>query len=221
MPETSCPTTLAELDHLLSQLEQTGMAGKHDLAALCDALHHRDRRVVLKAARALGRYGDETAIQPLTSVLRDQLVGSGRHIIVCSLMLVGFAILTIGWLLVADSLTDRIWLSLLLLLSFQDIYRDNRRRGAAARIVSEALADLSERVEVPELWKVAPDLRRVSRDVIQQSPATRRGLRAAAHRIERQDLRVLPVVSNPQPEHDRVLPRPAAEPRADLTQSNG
>ena len=214
MPETARATALAELDHLLSQLEQSGTASKHDLAVLCDALHHRDRRVALKVARALGRYGDESAIQPLTTLLRDQLLWSGRLIIVCGLMLVGFTLLTIGWALVADSVTDRVLLLLILIVSFQDLYRDNRRRGAAARVLSEALADLSERVEIPELWKVAPDLRRVSRDVIQQSPATRRGFRAAAHRIDRstRELKSLPIAAGASRAEAHQLPRPAAAP---------
>ncbi|MCC2672078.1 MAG: hypothetical protein K0Q72_4550 [Armatimonadetes bacterium] len=206
------PTTLTsqDVDQRIEDLAWKARAEPHDVALLCEALRHTDRRVMLRAAGALGRFGDETALLPLTTALREQVGGSGRLMVATG----GVLVLLLGiTLFVPAGLTDRLPL-LVTLPGLIELVVHNRRRGHAARVLSEALADLSGRVQAPDLWKVAPALHRVSRDLIQQTPTTRAGIRTAALRIEQQtrDLRVLPVIATERPERSQELPRPVHEP---------
>jgi hypothetical protein len=220
MQETGCGVTAEDLDQAIAEIVNRGSAAPQQLSLLCEALRHDDHQVMLKAARALGEYGDETALQPLTAALRDQLHGNGRILWSGGLMI---GIFLLGILLIPTSLSERLT-TLVSCLGFgcADLFFNNRRRGAAAQVLSEALADLSGRVQAPDLWRVVPDLRRVSLDLVQHSPATRRGLRNAALRIEQhtQDLRVLPLVASEPPAASSSLPRPAMDVHPTTLQDN-
>ena len=212
-PRPTCSLAAELIDEKLKNLEWRGRPEGDDILLLCEALYHADAKVLERSARALGQYADAAAIEPLAAALRFYLGGSGRRyvslgILFCLgvLVLVALAV----WSFDASSiLLFSSWVSLVV-----TAFHTMRARGLVIRALAESLAEISERNPQPELRQLVPELAHASLAVVQQSRATRAGLRAAAERIERSthELKSLPIAAGASSAEARQLPRPAEAP---------
>ncbi|MCC2673024.1 MAG: hypothetical protein K0Q72_5496, partial [Armatimonadetes bacterium] len=171
MLETGCGVTAEELDQAIAEIVNGGSAAPQQLSLLCEALRHNDRQVMLKAARALGECGDETALQPLTKALRLELGGSGWWLVVPGLL----SVLLVG--LVALSVLAGDYPQLLLLAVIPLGVHEGRKRGEMIRVLAEALAEITERVPGCDVRQVVPSLKLTSLDLVQQRREVRGAIR--------------------------------------------
>ncbi|HTE16853.1 MAG TPA: HEAT repeat domain-containing protein [Armatimonadota bacterium] len=189
---------------------------------LCTALDDRELQVRVAAVKALGRVGDERAVEPLVAALRACFVGrSGREQWLNRLLVLGGGILLLPLYIpfyALSQLCDKP-------LSLHDCweiprvfvrgYQERRSQGRLCEAITQAVVQIAERHPTPELREVLPDLEAVAADIIQQEQSTRQKSRAAAARIEAltEKAKSLPMpASAPEPDGD-TLPRPAEAPR--------
>ncbi|MFN3648514.1 MAG: HEAT repeat domain-containing protein [Armatimonadota bacterium] len=179
-------------------------------------LRDHDWRVRVAVVRALGEIGDERAVQPLCSALRESLVGGsvvlqavtgGLMLILAAAVLSGLIYSTIVARI--GGLLPAIWIG----WAFHAYFNRRRAQGELSRAVAEALVRIGERRPSPELRGVLRDLRLIAADRLQQEPATREALQEAARRIQEltDPFTSLPLPAEPNSSAD-TLPRPGAVP---------
>jgi len=199
----------------VSVIRQLGFYGSQAVPPLCAALKDPAYQVREAAAGALAALGDERAIAPLAealkdcfegrSALRNLLGGIGRALGMLVLLLVMVALSIVGqsvvglhywWGLVADWARQRI------------------ARTELVRVLTDALLQLCEQTESPELRRVLPDLKVVAVDVIRHGRQTRASSRTAVARIEAltSQLRDLPLPAASERPSVNVLPTPSQAP---------
>jgi hypothetical protein len=193
-------------------IRQFAYYGELAVMPLCAALRDRAPDVHTAAAETLGEVGDERAIRPLAdalqrcfdggSAVRNVLLGIGAvfGMVVLLLLALVTTIMTTG----GTALWE--WGKVV-----AELWRSRRRRTERIRILTEALARISERTGSPELRRVLPDLRIVALDVLSQGRQTRATSRAAVARIEAltSELRDLPLPATGEPLRTPTLPYPA------------
>lgn len=174
----------------------------------------KDRRPEAReqAAEALSRIGDECAIRPLLDALRRCFVCGKSNL---NLTLGTFLIL--GWLilyaLAAISASNGVSYTILAALSYvimgQAVWQEKRKARRSCEVLVRALEQISRRISAPELHEAIADLKNVTRDVLQQSRATRESARRALEQIDQLAgrLRYLPRSTTPSVASVTGLPR--------------
>ena len=209
----TCSLAAELIDEKIKNLEWRGRVEGDDVLLLCEALYHAEPKIQERSARALGQYADSAAIEPLAAALRLRLGGSGRRYVILGLLSFLGALALVALMVWSfDSTSIMLFSSVgsLMITAFLDM----RARGLVIRALAEALAEISERNPHPDLRQFVPDLKQAALSVVQQSRATRAGLRAAAERIDRSthELKAMPIAAGASSADAHQLPRPAEAP---------
>lgn len=191
--------------------------GTDAVKPLCKALRDRELGVRLAAAEALGEVGDERAIAPLVTALRDLFPGSSPRrartvgllaAITFPLSMICYAAMRLyEWGVSPHGIMAILGVALVLLVAGWSKIKPVVAFFAGAPgptdegpslVYARALAHIAERCPAPELRKALPILREIAADGIQQSRRTRADSRKAARRIEALTARLdnLPVVAS-------------------------
>jgi HEAT repeat protein len=197
--------------------------GPAAIEPLVQALRDKEVRVRLAAAKSLGAVGDERAVKPLVTALRELFPGASprRYRTVGILAAITFpvAMLMYGWMRLSElGVPPAAMYSLIALLAVfsPKLYRiyvaltfQPAENSNPCRVFTEALARIAERCPAPELRAALPALNEIVADGLQQDRRTRADSRKVARRIEEltAQLDQLPVTASPPAPDVDSLPR--------------
>jgi hypothetical protein len=199
-------------------LDRFGPEAVDPLIAL---LQDERTEVRISAARALGRVGDERALQPLLQTLRQSFWGGNgwSNLLIGGLVAVGVALLILGFLRGFNH-GGAWWWVIYSGGLWRSIAQRRQQRSQLVGVVTEAITNVAERHPTPELGLAVGDLNLAAADHVRNTAETRAASRRAAQRIQElvQEVRTLPVTSAPPGVDEASLPVPALnpEPEAEL-----
>ena len=189
--------------------------------ALCEALKHRDRSTLTAAAQALGAVGDPRAVPHLLEAHRRCFLGrSARGQLVLGLLVAAAFVLLLAaflWGSIAAKAGGAFGCINIFLRGAAVYFNKRKEQSLVAAAISDALLRIAESSSAPEIHRIVPELRSVTRDRLQHTRETRAAAREAADRIEALTARLqqLPVASGTtEAPADDLLPRPASAPAA-------
>ena len=203
--------------------------GPASIEPLIQALRDREVRVRVAAAKSLAEVGDERAVKPLVTALRELFPGASprRYRTVGILAAITFPLAGIayGWMRLYEWGVPpwAIYSLLALLLVFSPklwqiakIFLPGKIDADSnpCRVFSEALAKIAERCPAPELRAALPTLNEIVADGLQQDVRTRADFRKTARRIEALTVQLdkLPIAAHPPAPDVASLPTPADGP---------
>jgi len=189
-----------------------GQQGEPAVTLLCAALKDPDYRVRAAVATSLAELGDERAIGPLAEALQDCF--EGRSAMRSLWLGIGsvFGMLLLLLLLLALSLGFRCEIGLKGWWSAITEWGERRNgKTELIRVLAEALLQLGEKTESPELRRVLPDLKIVAVDVICHGRRTRKTSLEAVAWIDAltSRLRDLPLPASGDSMRSEALPYPS------------
>jgi hypothetical protein len=170
--------------------------------ALCLALEHRDRNTHIAAAQALGVIGGPRVVPHLLAAHRRCFLGrSARGQLFLGLGILAAVSLTFfafTWGTYTAKMFGLTSSGQFIIRGGIAYFHKRQEQSRVAAAISDALLQIAERSSAPEIHRIVPELRMVSRDRLQHSRETRAAARNAADRIEAltASLQQLPLASS-------------------------